>query len=223
MASENENKARFEEGFKLVCRQIPGFQIRYKNKSWSSKVLGVLVWLFNRRYMTEFTTTRYPRVYFPSQEYVEENYSRAFKILMHEFVHLWDRRQQGIWHNISYALPQLLALPFLIALIATAIWLPWPWIVTSGALTLLFASPLPAYWRMKAELRGYTMNMAVNYWRYGFVHAVTINWIIKRFTEWDYFRMWPFKDDIGKRIAYAVHDIEKDYLTPPFLDVQRIM
>jgi len=181
----------FRETVSQIAKSVPGFEIRYKDESWSSKVIAVLVWIFNREYMTRFTTTRYPRVYFPSREYVEASPMTATKILMHEFVHLWDRKQMGWWFSIGYMLPQALALVFIVGAITCAIWQPWWVAVISAACGVLCLLPLPAYWRMKFEMRGYTMNMLVNFYRYGFVRESTVEWITKQFTGSAYYFMWP--------------------------------
>lgn len=197
---------RFEQGVALVKQHIPKFEIRYKNEHLSSKILGVLCWLFNRKYMTHYTTTRYPYVYFPNRKFVESNKSNAYKILMHEFVHLWDIKHQGIWHNILYGIPQVIALVLLGGFIASGfLGMEYWWVLLTIAIPMLYcAAPTPAYWRMKSELRGYSMNIAVNYWRYGSVSDYTIDWIVSVFTGSGYLFMWPFKKNMRKRIDKVV-------------------
>lgn len=213
----------FENMVALVNKEIPGFEIRYKNESLSSKIIGILVWIFNRNYMTRYTTTRYPCVYFPSRKFVEKDPSRAAKILAHEFVHLVDRKRRGVWFSISYALPQLAALLFLLIPVIVAFVQPW-WVALLTAIpAVLCATPLPAYWRMQWELRGYTMNMAINHWRYGSVHASTMAWIRDQFTGWAYYKMWPFKDDMSKRISEAVQRISNNQLGSPYFEVKHIV
>lgn len=213
----------FENMVALVKKEIPDFEIRYKNESLSSKILGVLVWLFNRHYMTRYTTTRYPRVYFPNRKFVEESPSRAVKILAHEFVHLVDRKRRGVWFSISYALPQLAALLFLLVPIIVAFVQPW-WVALLTAIpAVLCATPLPAYWRMQWELRGYAMNMAINYWRYGSVRAETMEWVRDRFTGWDYYKMWPFRDNMSERITETVQRISKNQLGSPYFEVKHFV
>jgi len=211
--------------FSAVIREhIPGFEIRYKDESWSSKVLGILVWVFNREYMTRYTTTRYPRVYFPSREFVNSDHRRAWKILAHEFVHLWDTKQQGIWHNIAYGLPQLLCIPFLIWFIASWFvpvnWLKWSMVGLSAGGFIAFACPLPAYFRMRSEIRGYTMNLCVNQWRYcddGMPSNATLKWITQAFTGSGYYFMWRDKDDVIRRLqALYTEIIELEKMDLPY-------
>jgi len=65
---------------------------------------------------------------------------------------------------------------------------------------LLLAAPIPAYFRMKEELDGYTMSMAVNWWRTGFISATYIAWVAEQFTGPGYYFMWPFKRNIKNRL-----------------------
>lgn len=199
-----------DQAVRVVRDHIPGFEIRYKDESWSSKVIAVIVWIFNRRYLTDYTTTRYPRVYFPSRAWVKENPRVATKVLLHEFVHLWDRQQKRVWHVFGYGLPQILFL-FLLPIFIVALCIPGPalkWWVTgiAGGLALLSLAPWPAWFRRRAELRGYAMNIAINVWRYGSLASGTVQWIVEHFTGWEYFRMWPFP----KRIRRDLRKIESD-------------
>jgi hypothetical protein len=174
----------FEAIVALVKTRIPRFRIAYKSESVISKFLGTLVWPFNRRYLTHVTTTRFPVVYFPSKAYVENDYRRAWKVLAHEYVHLWDRYCYGPIFNVRYLSPQLLALLS----------------VLFGPIALLALLPLPARGRTKIELRGYTMTMALNVWRYAFVSDHTKWWIAKQFTGPSYYFMWPFPADVLRDI-----------------------
>lgn len=206
----------FDAAVSQVRSHIPNFEVRYKDESWSSKVIAVLVWLFNRNYMKSYTTTRYPRVYFPSRKYVTDSPKTAVKILAHEFVHLWDRKEKGAWFSFSYALPQLLTLFFLVVPVVLSFFCSW-WVSLLGAVpALLCAMPLPAYWRMKWECRGYTMSACMNLWRYDNISKSTIDWIIEQFTGWAYYKMWPFKHGMHTRITQSIIDRAQDTKDLPF-------
>ncbi len=207
--TDEEGMDLFRCAAKSVAVAIPGFEVRYKEDNLISKIIAVLVWLFNRDYMTSYTTTRYPKVYFPSRQYVEDRPMRAVKILFHEFVHLSDRKRLGVWFTIGYALPQLLAVVLLIALAVSAFVGSWVLSVCVMVAVLAFMSPLPAHWRMKFEMRGYTMNMAINLWRFSSVTARTRDWIAKQFVGPAYYFMWPFPNDVDKRIEAAVSVLEQ--------------
>ncbi|MCH8826486.1 MAG: hypothetical protein IIB16_05970 [Chloroflexi bacterium] len=73
---------------------------------------------------------------------------------------------------------------------------------------LVFAIPWGSPWRTDWELRGYTMSMAVNYWRYGSVLDNQIERIAGNFYGFDYYRMCPNKVKITRRLRNAVEDIE---------------
>ena len=192
----------FEEGVSFVRKHIPGFEVRYKNENFVSKLIGVLVWPFCRRYMKDFTSTRFGKVYFPSREYVRENQSVAFKILMHEFVHLWDEKEKGWRFRIDYLLPQLygpvnilFAIVWFLVVTEPA-WARW----TFGSLGLVVGIamffPWPSGGRCNAEVRGYAMNLALNYWKYGSIRSSTILWIVDKFTGWDYYKMAWHEDEV---------------------------
>lgn len=186
-----------------IAEKIPGFAVGFKTENTVSKILGVLAYPFNPRYMQDYTTTRFPRVFFPSRAFVEENPRRAWKILAHEFVHLWDRQQRGLAFNLGYSFPQILAVLALSALLA--IWLgPW---ALFGLVPLLALAPLPAPWRKEAERRGYSMSMAVNGWRYGDVRESTKTWIAEQFTGAPYYFMWPFPESVAAFLDAAERDI----------------
>lgn len=211
-----------EQVFETLCQRIrediPGFSVAYKNESWVSKLLGVLVYVFNPKYMTSITTTRYPKVYFPSRKYVEENYRKAWKILAHEYVHLFDRKRWGMKFNVRYFSPQIFSLLSLSA-IAT-VWVgKWGLL---GLIPLLCLAPWPSHGRMRIEMRGYAMSMALNQWRYGGVQADMITWVVGHFTGWAYYRMWPFKDDVLSRVINTLNKVVED-LPAPYENVHRLL
>lgn len=213
----------FENMVALVKKEIPNFEVKYKNESLSSKILGILVWLFNRHYMTRYTTTRYPCVYFPSRKFVKESPSRAVKILAHEFVHLVDRKRCGFWFTLSYGLPQIAALVFLLIPAIVAFVQPW-WVALLTAIpAAVCLLPLPAYWRMKWEMRGYAMNVAIDYWHYGSVQVSTLAWIATHFTGWDYYKMWPFKKNVMDRLSDVVDEIKQNQVGYPFREVKQFV
>jgi hypothetical protein len=205
-----DDKQIFDAMVELIKKRIPGFEIGYKDESFVSKLLGVLVWLFNRNYMKTYTTTRYPKVFFPSRQFVRNSYRGAWKILAHEYVHLWDRKQEGVWFNVRYASPQMWAVLSLAALIT--IWVgPWGLL---GLIPLLCLLPLPSPGRRDIELRGYTMSMAVNHWRYGDVRDSTKDWMVKHFTGSGYYFMWPFKEDMRIKLYDAESKLDSAPIPP---------
>ena len=229
------NLPSLDRAVRVVRDHIPGFEIKYKDESWSSKVIAVIVWIFNRRYLTDYTTTRYPRVYFPSRAWVEKNPRVATKVLLHEFVHLWDRQQERVWHVLGYGFPQILFLLFF-PIFIVALCIPGPalkwWVTgTTGGLALLSLIPWPAWFRRRTELRGYAMNIAINVWRYGSVVSGTLRWIERHFTGWEYYKMCWHKGPIRQSLVSVgdgltenrLTDAEVEGDTAPFLIVRQLL
>ena len=208
--------ARFSKTVLFIIGHIPGFSIKYKNTNWFMKFLGVCVWLFNRRFMTNYTTTLKWTVYFPSEKFVKDDADRAVSILMHEFIHLWDRKQKGIAFSLLYALPQGGVILPLGLLLSIGWFIPWWGNLILGLLAILFLMPWPAPWRMLHEMRGYTMNLAYDYWLYGANMDKEDSFIAGQFTGWGYYSMWHFHKDIQARIDHVEDDIKNDRLDEPF-------
>jgi len=165
----------------VVClREVPDFAVRYKDKSWSQRLLGLLSYPFNRKYMTDYITTLYPYVYFPGRPAQSEDW----KVLAHEYVHLYDMKRHPLLFRLGYAFPQMLGIFSLGALFAFLT--PWALLCLTFLLAL---APWPSPGRTDAEMRGYAMSMAVNYWRYGYVSPVTLDWVTQQFIGWPYYRM----------------------------------
>lgn len=186
-----DDQALLQNLVNKIKAEVPGFELRYKDESLFMKVLGVLVWVFNRRFMRDYTTTVSPKVYFPSRAQAEANPRWVWKILTHEYVHLHDWKRSKVWFTFSYLLPQILALGALGAL--GAFWNLW-FLLCLGF--LVFAAPWGSRWRTHWELRGYTMSMAVNYWRYGSISDTQKENIARNFYGMDYYRMCPNKEKI---------------------------
>jgi hypothetical protein len=205
---------------------FPKFEVRYKNTSWLMRFLGVVLYLFNRKFMTDYTTTLGYIVYFPSRKYVEKSDSRAMRILTHEFVHIWDRNILGWFkYTVGYMFPQICALVPLLAMLVLC-WFSFPgkqataWILGANAIGCLF--PWPAPWRMLLELRGYTMSAAVRLWWRS--ETIQWDWIYAHFTGWDYYRMWPYPKDITERFAVGMQPIFEDrpaLLGSPFVLIKQ--
>lgn len=123
------------ESLELAIRQhVPEFEVRYKDESTLMKGMGHLSRVFNPRFMADFTTTWGSKVYFPSRAFYTANSLASFVTLAHEFVHLWDGKEQGLKFQVRYALPQALALiPLLLHALLVS---PWPLAVVMASYTL---------------------------------------------------------------------------------------
>ena len=173
---------------------IPGFGIRYKPDSKLQKFIGWILKPFNPRYMSHFTTTLYPYVYFPDKKFVSASPQRAFEILSHEWVHLHDRKEDCRFSPL-YLFPQILSLFSVLAI--GAIWNLW---FLLFLLFLLCLAPFPAPYRTKYEFRGYAMNMMFRVHRLGKVSEGYKKWLKDTFTGWNYYKMHPFPKDVENKI-----------------------
>lgn len=193
----------FDRLVSVTKSRVPGFEVRYKDKSKLQKLIGWILHPFNDSYMTDYITTFYPYVYWPDKESVEENKYHAFETLSHEFVHLMDTKKHPVWFRFSYMFPQILGLilPFVSLF---AIWFSNWWLLWIASI-IFCVLPLPAYWRMKWEMRGFAMTMAVDIWARGKVSEASKEWIVEQFISGFYFWMWPFRKNVEKRL----NEIEK--------------
>lgn len=95
--------------------EIPGFSLRYKDESPSQRLVAALVWPFNRRYLQDYTTVLFGRVYLPSRRWrAAVGEAAIYEILSHEAVHLRDARCFPLVFELSYLLlplPALLTAP----------------------------------------------------------------------------------------------------------------
>jgi len=113
----------------LAKKLVPGYHPGFKDQSSTMKFLGKLMWPFNPLFMTSFTTTFYPVVYFPSKEYYDYNSQRSFTILAHELVHLIDTKRHPFTFRLSYLFPQVLAPVVWVVYAALAGLNTWPLLV----------------------------------------------------------------------------------------------
>jgi len=186
----NKNEINWKESYlslvKEIKKDIPKFQVKDKKASFFMKILSIVLF-FSKGFMESATTTIYPVVYFPSKSFVTYDFERAFRILSHEYIHLLDRKNEGVLFNFKYLFPQILTLFSFFAILS--IWNIW---FLCFLAFFAFLPPWPAYFREKYEFRGYLMNL---------YHDKSFNWDISRsrveelidwsFTSWRYYRMTP--------------------------------
>lgn len=194
-----------ENTINMIKEEIPDFSVEFKNEDTLQKFICVLLF-FNPGYMTSFTTTLYPKVYFPTKE--SEKKPNFYKTLCHEFVHLVDRRDHGVWFSISYLFPQILAL-FSLLSVLSFISLHFLW----SLLFLIFLAPLPSYFRTKWELRGYTTNLFIEYLVTGQFNEEQIKLIKNQFLTMNYYKMCWSEEKINKEIDLIKKKIEEGTIT----------
>lgn len=206
------------EQFQQNLKRYYVFNIRYKNESWFMKFLAIFVSIFNKKFMTNYVTTIGNTIYFPNREHVDKNEFGAVAVLAHEIVHVQQSEKYGrIPFSLAYLFPQCLAL-FALGAVFAVFWLPMLWCL----LFLLFLAPLPAPWRKKFELEGYTMTLFMtNLMMKGFGHtedailtemssqAVRIN--RNQFKGSMYWFMWPF--GVQDKLVKKIEDIRKGVIS----------
>lgn len=177
------------------------YKLRKKTDSWFQRLLGVVVWPFNRRFVKDYWTTIHDTIYVPSVYDDDSNWgtptwrAKHFSILEHESIHVRQWEEEGWLHDIKYLGPAVIPLALLLFSIPFAIFFPrtlfWPGMVLSILTVLL--SPLSiglAYWRWEKEFEAGLPSLIR--WahrdrrRYEQVlaHRVKMLW-------WEYLFTWP--------------------------------
>lgn len=182
----------YDEIYTTIKRDVPSFEVKEKQKSFFMKFLNVFVWLFNREFMTRFTTTIGNTVYFPEGKSVQSKW----RTLAHEWWHMRRGKEMGqLWHGFVYMLPQSLVLLALLSILA--FWFSWAlWFLVA----LVFLLPIPAYFRYLEEFDAYLISLATTYWRYGHIPDEYVESVAKNFYGPNYYFMWPFKSSIISRL-----------------------
>lgn len=196
---------------KTIKEKIPSFELRFKDKSIFMRMIGFVLF-FSKNFLKQHVTTIKYKVYFPNMEqYYKYNYSDSFKMLAHEFVHLWDYKRYKLLFIVGYLFPQILAIftlilqIFLLPLILKGYLSLWWLMALCG---ILFILPFPAYFRTIIELRGYGMNILIEKWENNAISQEYIEDMIKIFSSSNYYFMWPFENYIRKKlIKYAKEEI----------------
>lgn len=188
----------FERLTQMVAAELPEFRNRWKPQVWWNLLVAAVIWPFNARYLTSYITTNYPYVDWPDAAYASQEGN--WKVLAHEYVHLYDRQRLGVWFSAAYLFPQMLAPLALLSFLGFVnLWF------LLNLVWLCALVPWPAPGREWAELRGYTMSMAVNYWRYGSIAPGTLEWIEPQFTGWSYYKMsWRASAKMQARLQTQV-------------------
>ena len=177
---------------KYFQKQIPGFEILSKKKSPLMRAISKILF-YNKKFLTSYVTTLYPKVYVPELPWREKDHVAAMATLAHEYVHLKDRKRMGLLFNFLYLFPQNLA-PFALlgAFGNSPLWF----------LCLLFLLPIPSPTRAWLEFRGYRMTLAV------WAHFLGRDWspgrfidsvVERNFVGSAYYWMFPFRRYLIKK------------------------
>ena len=173
-----------------IRKTLPA-KVKFKDESKFMKFLAFCMF-FNKDFMTGYITTLGYTIFFPTRRWTEAR--DPWDITAHEYIHMEQFRKNAL-QGVLYLFPQVLAVLSLLSLLA--IWLSSWWLMS--LLFLLTLAPLPAPWRMKYEMEGYSADMAIEYWRHG-SQMIDPGYV---FSNAGYYWMWPFKKDVAKRIAAA--------------------
>lgn len=119
-----------------IRQLVPDFQVKFKSESKLQRFIGLLVKPFNPEYLTRYTSTFYPVVWFSSRESYESHPRTSMTVLAHELVHLLDTKAHPIWFRVSYLFPQCLSLMAFATYVALCGWRSWPLAVLLGGLLL---------------------------------------------------------------------------------------
>lgn len=184
-----------------IKEREPKFKIKFKNESLLMKIIGLLMF-FNKRFMSTYITTIGSTVYFPTKQFYESNITSSFRTLAHEYVHIMDNKKDFLF-KVKYLVPQLC---FVFAFFGF-----WHWPFFLFALAL---APIPAYWRAKAEVRGYGMNVFLNEIMYTNKQSKeeAIKAYTNSFVDSGYYYMWPFPDQVE---VFLRRYKDVDYLKDP--------
>lgn len=183
---------RFESA---LSSGLPGFQVKPKDESKPMKIISWILYPFNRSFLDSFTTTIDNIVYMPRPMLEEMSDYSPMVILAHEYCHAKDAQKiSKVLFGLLYLLPQILAPAMLLLLLVY-----WPLALVLAAVCL---APIPAYFRMKYELAGYTMSLFMHNEllkakktkksdRYDKLHE-RADFYNEQFTGPSYYFMWPF-------------------------------
>jgi len=199
------------DSFINELRQHAPIKIAFKDESWLMKLLGKILF-FNPGFMTQYITTLGNTIYFPSRENMAANDLSSMLVMCHEFQHIQDSKKLTFpLYAFIYLFPQILALLALLA-IPLAFLVPWYYAIIP-LVAIPLAAPLPAYGRMKIELRGYGMSLfALSEFLKGIGKdsAYITGELSERANIYDkyhfrgpgYYFMWPFgvRKELGKVI-----------------------
>jgi len=167
---------------------FPNLQIKYKDQDVLMKVLGTLLF-FNPDFKNKFITTIGDTIYWPSQQFVQDNPKAVSEIFIHECTHIYDEKRLGSARfKLGYLFPQILALPMLLLLFV----LTWKVVLPLVILCLL---PLPAPFRAASERRAYFVSMRVGYQLYDWDPKAMGKSFASNFKNSSYYWMMPFGEE----------------------------
>lgn len=196
---------------------IPKYNIYYKSESLLMKILSKILF-FNKNFLTSYTTTLGRNIYFTYPNYIKNHPITTQVTLVHELVHVKDYEKYGFLFFLMYGFPQILApLSFLLLFI-------FPWWVSLLAFLFLLA-PLPAYFRMKFELKAYTFSLyCLHKLSIKYNYKINFNQYIENYTDnfikSEYYFMWLFfNKEYFKEALKLIQDGKKPYYEEEYYEM----
>ncbi len=167
---------------------FPDLQIKYKDQDPFMKFVGALLF-FNPAFKNQFITTIGDTMYWPSQQFIQDDPKGSSEIFIHECTHMYDEKRVGsLPFKLGYLFPQLLMLPMFLLLFV----LTWKIVLP---LALLCLVPWPAPFRAYFERRAYFVSMRVGYSLYGWDPKAMAASFAGFFKDSSYYWMMPFGID----------------------------
>lgn len=214
---------RFNKLSNILSQNLEGFEVKFKDESSLMKIISYILF-FNKAFMTGFVTTIGRTVYWPRTRFEEGSETSAIITLTHEYQHAKDAKKDTTFlFSLLYLFPLILALPGLLLVLASPVWvmlmalgiIGWSWWLLPFLLTLIFLAPIPAPWRKSYELKGYTMGLFTTnelLKESGMDEESRIKALKlqaeaqnKQFTGASYYFMWPF--GVKNQLEQAISDI----------------
>ena len=184
----------------VIRRRFPDAKIVFKNTSRFMRFLGAILYFFNPKFMTHYTTVIGTTIYFPSHEWLESNYENALSIISHEYVHMIDESKMpfGIY-KFMYLFPQILVIFSLFAFLA--FWNSWCLFFLGF---LIFILPWPAAGRTWIEARGYSMTMFFSEKTISGPYNANLDarYLSRKFTGSSYYWMCRDRDAVVDMLLY---------------------
>lgn len=78
-----------------------GVIVRSKLDSWMMLIIAAIIYPFNKRFLTNYWTTMFGKIYAPSSANMD-NLANHDGVIQHEKIHLLDAKKWKVWFGISY-------------------------------------------------------------------------------------------------------------------------
>lgn len=203
--------------FELV-KHLSAQDVKFKFKSdfWPWQLLSKFKPDFNTTIVTTIGNTIWIPDGGPRPFLKNFNNSEIFEVLAHEYVHICDSRRHNLF-ALRYLFPQILSVLSLVSIFAFIdLWFLF------SLVFLLALAPLPSP-RLKWEIRGYTMSLAVQMWLTGRVDISQFLGFVDSLTSSTYYTGYK-KDTIKRRLNATLESIDHLVSTDkPFIEIYTIL